>query len=202
MSFLSEQLIKSSLQKTFQQQAVKSLGISESQSSALAQKAMPLLLKGLAENAQDKKGAQALWEALKTQKHDGNILSNHEDFFTESKINDGSKILKHILGDTRDDIAATLAEETQTDISKAKKTMAALSPLLMGALGKAIQSKKLNADQVGTILKLALKEKDFGKAAHKIALLLWDKNDNGQYKDDLFEVGKKFIARLLNKPKK
>lgn len=202
MSQLADQIIQTQLQKAFYAQAAKKLGVNETQSQVLAQKAMPVLIKGLAENAQSPKGAQDLWKALSTKKHDGNILDSNEDFFAESKIDDGSKILRHILGDTRDDIAEALAAETKTDVSSAKKTLAALSPLVMGALGQAVQSKKLNADQVGSILKLALKEKDFAKAGHRIAVMLFDKNNNGQYKDDLFEMGKRFVAKLLNQKKK
>lgn len=202
MSNLADQLIKTQLQKAFYAQAAKKLGVDETQAAALAQKAMPLLIKGLAENTQTEKGSAALWKALTEKKHNGHILDSNENFFAESKISDGSKILHHILGDTRDDIATALATGTKTDVSTAKKTMAALSPLIMGALGKVVQSKKLNADQVSSILKLALKEKDFSKAGHKIAVMLFDKNNNGQYKDDLFEMGKKMISKMLNKRQK
>lgn len=72
----------------------------------------------------------------------------------------------------------------------------------MGALGKAVQSEKLNADQVGKILQLALKEKDFAKVGHRIGLMLFDKNSNGQYKDDLFEIGRRWLSKMLSKTKK
>lgn len=202
MSPFSDQLIKAQIQKNFYTQAAKKLGVNKTQSAALTQKALPILIKGLAENTQTEKGTTALWTALSEKKHRGQILDVNEDFFAKSKIDDGSKILRHILGDTRDDITAALAAETKTDVSAAKKIMAALSPLIMGALGKAVQSKKLNADQVGSILKLTLKEKNFAKAGHKIAIMLFDKNNNGQYKDDLFEMGKKLFLKMLNQKKK
>jgi hypothetical protein len=148
MSTIADKFIKDQLQKQFYAQAAQKLGIQDEQSKALAQKAMPLLVKGLAENVQTKSGAQNLWNALKQKKHDGKILDSNEDFFEEAKLEDGSKILKHILGDTRNDIAAALAEETKTDVSAAKKTLAALSPIVMGTLGKAVPRGMLLSEQV------------------------------------------------------
>jgi|GEM_PF-4835328 len=74
--------------------------------------------------------------------------------------------------------------------------------MVMGALGKAVKSEKLNADQVTKILKLAVQKRDFGAVAQSIAVLIWDKNNNGQFKDDLFEVGRRFLSRILNRSSK
>ncbi|NCP67579.1 DUF937 domain-containing protein [bacterium] len=195
-------LIKDQIQAQFYAQAAKKLNLDLGQSQDLVVKALPTLIKGMAINTQSKNGAKDLFGALTQKKHDGNILDSNQDFFADSNLDEGDKILKHILGDTRDDIAAALAFETKTDTHTAKKTLAALSPLVMGALGKAVQSKKLNADQVSSILNIALKEKDFAKAGNRIALLMLDKNNNGQYKDDLFEMGKVWLSKLLSKKKK
>lgn len=201
MNQLIKTFLKDKLQAQFYAQAAKTLHLDTQQSQTLLVKALPTLLKGLATNSQEKKGAQSLLEALKQKKHSGGILSSNADFFAAAQLEEGDKILKHILGDTRDDIAAALAFETKTDTKTAQKALAALSPLLMGALGKAVQSKKLNADQVSKLLNLALKEKNYSKFAHQIGLLLWDKNGNGQFKDDLFELGKTWLSRLLSKKK-
>lgn len=201
MSNIATNLIKSQLTDKFYAQATERLGVNPTEGKALVDQAMPALLNGLLKNAESKAGAARLLGALKSKKHDGVILDSNEDFFAAAHLDEGDKILKHILGDTRDDIAQALALETKTELSQAKKTLAALSPLVMGALGKAVQSNKLNADQVGDILKLALKEKDFAKVGHRIATLMWDKNNNGQYKDDLFEMGKRWVAKLLSNKK-
>lgn len=65
-----------------------------------------------------------------------------------------------------------------------------------------MQSKKLNSKEVGKILNFALKEKDFGKTAQRIGVLLWDKNNDGKIKDNLFGMGKRFIRSLINKKSK
>ena len=159
MTKISDKLLSNALQNSFNQQGAQKLNVSEAQTKQLMEAALPQLIKGLAENTQHKEGVQNLWSALKKQKHDGKVLDSNEDFFAKAQLDEGDKILKHILGDTRDDIAAALAEETKTDISAAKKTLAALSPLVMGALGKAVQSEKLNADQVGKIFNKAKSNK-------------------------------------------
>ena len=57
MTNIANSLIKAQLQKAFYDQAAKKLGANGEQSKALAQKAMSVLLKGLAENAQTENGA-------------------------------------------------------------------------------------------------------------------------------------------------
>jgi len=202
MPQISDQLLNHSLQQKIESQGAAKLQVSEAQTKQLMEAALPQLIKGLAENTQEPGAGQKLWTALKNPKHDGKILDSNEDFFEDANLEEGDKIIKHILGDTRNDIAAALALDANTDISAAKKTLAALSPLVMGAFGKAVQSKKLNADEIGKILQHALKEKDFAKAGHRIGLMLLDKNNNGQYKDDLFEMGRKWLSGLLSKSKK
>ena len=201
MSNIVTDALKSQLTDQFYRQTAKQLGISNTQGRALVNNTIPSILEGLAKNSQTPNGAQALGKALNAPQHDGRVLGNTKAFFESRNLGEGDKILKHILGDTREDIAQALATESGTDISVAKKVLAGLSPMVMGALGKAVQSNKLNTDQLGPILNLAVKEKDFGKAADRIAVLIWDKDGDGQYKDDLFEAGKRWLARLLNKKK-
>ena len=192
--------IKAQLNDDFYNQTAQRLGVSPAEAKALIDQSLPTLVEGLARNTQKKEGAENLVKAL--AKHDGSLLETNEDFFEAKNLDEGDKILKHILGDTRDDIAAALAVETKTEPSQAKKTLAALSPMVMGALGKAVKSEKLNADQVTKILKLAVQKRDFGAVAQSIAVLIWDKNNNGQFKDDLFEVGRRFLSRILNRSSK
>lgn len=202
MSNLVTDLLKKQLTDQFYDQASEKLGLNGQQGRKLVDNAVPSILGGLAKNASSKAGASALLGALKDKRHDGSILSNTNSFFESRNLDEGDKILKHVLGDTREDIAEALAAESGTNLDVAKKALAGLSPMVMGALGKAVQSKKLNTDQLGPILNLAIKEKDLGKAAHRIAMLIWDKDGDGQYKDDLFEMGKRWVSGFLSQKKK
>lgn len=199
MNPLFNTFLKDQLQVQFYNQAAKTLNLNQQQSQNLVVKALPTLLKGLATNTQSKNGVESLLEALKQKKHHGKILNSNADFFAASQLNEGDKILKHILGDTRDDIASALAIETKIDTKTAQKVLAALSLIIMSGLGKAVQSKKLNADQVSKLLNLAVKDKNYAQLGKQLGLLLWDKNNNGQFKDDLFEIGKTWLSKVLNK---
>lgn len=183
------------------EQVSQNLGVDARQAQKLVEQALPTMVEALAKNAEKNETKEALTDALKNQKHDGRILDPNQEFFADHNLDDGDKILTHVLGDTRDSIASALAKETKTSASQAQKTLAAISPVVMGSLGKVVQSKKLNATEVANLLKIAIQERNLGKLANRIAVLIWDKNSDGQYKDDLFEIGRRWISKFLSKKK-
>lgn len=197
----TSQALKNQLTKAWYAKAAQTFKTDERSAKALVDQALPTVWESLAKKSENPQGAEALTKALADERHDGRILDPNQDFFTDHNLDEGDKILRHVLGDTRDDIAEALAAETHTKTSQAKKALAAVSPLIMGALGKAVQSEKLNVEQVTTILKLAVKERDFGRASHRIAVLIWDKNKDGQFKDDWFNAGKRWLSSWLTRKK-
>lgn len=71
--------------------------------------ALPLLLTGMKNNASTKAGASSLNKALKD--HAKNDTSDIGNFLQNVDLSDGGKILTHILGDSKESEAASIAEK-------------------------------------------------------------------------------------------
>ena len=78
------------------QAAVQKTGMSQGAAAKLAPMAMAVLMNGIKKNAASPQGAQALSNAL--DKHDGGLLGNLAQLGDDNVMQDGQKILGHILG--------------------------------------------------------------------------------------------------------
>ena len=116
---------------------------------SVLQAAVPTLLKGVSAQAKDSKTAAGFAEALTSHAKDYN--SNLGSFFKNIDLEDGSKILTHLIGSS-----ATKDISKKSGVSAAKTTsiLSAAAPLLMSLLGKE-QSSSGSAvtDLVGGLLK-------------------------------------------------
>lgn len=107
--------------------------------SNLIQMALPVLMQAMKRNTGDSSGAEGLLNALNS-KHDGSILNDLDSFFAggvdQSVMNDGSKILNHVLGDKQQNVQTALAKKSGMDISAVTDILKAAAPLLLGLIGK------------------------------------------------------------------
>ena len=75
-----------------------------------------------------------------SNKHDGSLLDNLEGFFgggiDKEAINDGGKILGHVLGNKQSNVANALGAKTGIDASSVSQILKIAAPLLLGFLGK------------------------------------------------------------------
>ena len=110
--------------------------------------ALPVLMAAMKRNAATPHGAEGLIGALNNQQHDGSILDNLEGLFSggvdENVINDGNKILGHVLGSKQQHIEQALGAKSGMDANSVAQIMKIAAPLLMGLLGK--QSKEQNVN--------------------------------------------------------
>jgi hypothetical protein len=110
--------------------------------------ALPVLMAAMKRNAATPQGAEGLIGALNNQQHDGSILDNLEGLFSggvdENVINDGNKILGHVLGSKQQHIEQALGAKSGMDANSVAQIMKIAAPLLMGLLGK--QSKEQNVN--------------------------------------------------------
>ena len=88
----------------------KSADAKKSQVSSVLDSALPLLLTGMKNNASTKAGASSLNKALKD--HAKNDTSDIGSFLQNVDLSDGGKILTHILGDSKESEAASIAEKS------------------------------------------------------------------------------------------
>lgn len=113
--------------------------------------ALPVLMQAMKRNASNPQGAQGLLGALEN-KHDGSILDNLGDLFqggvNREVIEDGDKILGHVLGNKKQTIEQTLGSRAGLDASSVGEILKVAAPILMGVLGKEKRQRQVN-DQNG-----------------------------------------------------
>jgi len=146
----------------------KKTGLDLESSKSMASKALPMLLGALKNNSADDSKKESLEKAV--AKNDGSILDNLDNI----NLNDGSKILGHIFGDKKEQ-----AEKEVGDSS----VLAALAPMVMGALWKANSTSGSSASD--------LLSSDWMIA--KLAISFLDKDWDWDIKDDLMWMAMNFM---------
>ena len=94
---------------------------------------IPALLSGMADNASDPAGAEALTRAA--QDHRAVNAANVGDFLKGADLKDGKKILGHVLGDNQNVMIEKIAGEAGVTKGKATSILALAAPLLLSLLG-------------------------------------------------------------------
>jgi len=102
-------------------------------STVLAQ-ALPALLKGADKQASDKESAKGFASAL--AEHAGVSTANLGAFMKNVDLDDGAKIIKHLLGSSAASTTKSIAKTADTDTGTVSAILAAAAPLLMSLLGK------------------------------------------------------------------
>lgn len=107
--------------------------------------ALPVLMTAMKRNASTPQGAEGLMNALNS-KHSGGILENLGGLFSggvdSNVLDDGSKILGHVLGGKQQAVENTLGAKTGMDAGSVAQILKVAAPILMGVLGS--QAKQQN----------------------------------------------------------
>ena len=123
--------------------------------------ALPLLMTAMKRNASSPDGAQGLLGALQSNKHDGSILNNLSGLLgggvDAEVMNDGSKILGHVLGKKQSHIEKTLGAKAGMDVGSVAQILKVAAPIIMGMLAKKTQEKQVHSssgleDLLGNLL--------------------------------------------------
>lgn len=127
-------------------------GVKPPQVEKLVKEAVPILMESMHENAQSADGAKSLARAL--EQHAG---SPADSKLTGVDVEDGKKILAHVLGDNQAKVGKQLSKATGVKNSKTTLLLALLAPLLLNALGNTAQHTNTNhenglGDLLGTLL--------------------------------------------------
>ena len=135
-------------------QAIASqLGVDPAEAESAIQQAMPLLIGGLARNAQTDQGAGALHSALGD--HAGNDVGSILGGVLGGGgggLNNGMAILGHIFGARQDQAAKGLGQQTGLGSQNAGQLLAILAPVVMGVLGNMSQRQGMNPSGLGSVL--------------------------------------------------
>jgi hypothetical protein len=135
------------------QAIAQQLGIDPSAAEGAIQQAMPLLIGGLARNAQTDQGAAAVHSALGD--HAGNDVGSILGSVLGGGgggLNNGMAILGHIFGARQDQAAQGLGQQTGLGSQNAGQLLAILAPVVMGVLGNMSQRQGMSASGLGSVL--------------------------------------------------
>lgn len=157
--------------------------------------ALPVLLGALAGNASRPGGAEPLARAL-TKDHDGSILDNLTGFLGAGQTSDGEGILRHALGSRQDAAQQQLGRMSGLDADSAGRLMAMLAPLVMGALGRTMRQKQLDASALPGMLDKERRsaEQSLPGIGGMLTQLL-DSDGDGQFLDDAARMLGSFLNR-------
>ena len=117
-------------------------GVSADEAKSAVEKAGGTLLGGLAKNAQSTEGSAAIEKALK--KHEGNAAANKVD---EIDVADGDKIVGHILGDEKSEVAQKLSASQSGGGIDFGKLLPILAPIVMGLIANRNKDDSASSDR-------------------------------------------------------
>ena len=122
-------------------------GQSESKTADVLSMALPVLMGAMKKNASSQDGAASLMNAL-SNKHDGSILSNLGGLFDggvdDSVLQDGSGILKHVLGSKQSTVENTLSAKSGLDAGSIAQILKVAAPILMGLIGQQTKANNIS----------------------------------------------------------
>ena len=113
-------------------------GVSSNDTKNVLANALPLLLNGANNQAASSKTVESFLGAL-TQ-HAADDSSNVNKFYKNVDLDDGSKIIKHLLGADTKTVTENVAKKANTNSSAASKVLSAAAPLLLTLIGKSLIS--------------------------------------------------------------
>ena len=140
-------LLNSDLGKSIISGVAGQTGQDESKTSSVLTMAMPVLMQAMKRNAASPQGAESLLGALNS-KHDGSILDNLSGLFgggvDSNVLDDGGKILGHVLGGKQQHVANALSQKAGIDADSVSQILKVAAPILMGMLGSQAKQQNVN----------------------------------------------------------
>ena len=99
---------------------------------------IPALVGGMRRNAGAEAGAESLSRALSD--HSTADISNPGEFLKNADLEDGKKILGHVLGEDQNELVAEISKATGVTKAKTTTILALVAPLLLSLLGSSNQN--------------------------------------------------------------
>jgi len=188
MANLVEQILQQMGGETIGQMG-KQLGAQPDQMQVALGNALPLLLDALARNSSNHQGAEALAGALERD-HDGSILENLGGLLGNPEASEGPGILKHILGERKQNVESTLSRASGLSSGSTGKMLMMLAPIVLGYLGKKKKQENLNPGGLTDIL-IGNQQYQQQQQPKQMGMLgrLLDQDGDGDIKDDLLRMG-------------
>ncbi len=183
-------------------QISQNLGADNSAVSSAIQMALPVILSGLANNAQQPQGAQNLNNVLEKD-HNGGLLDNVMGYLgggiptpqEADRETNGAGILEHILGGSQGQVAQEVSQKSGLNMSQVAQLLITLAPIVMSFLGKKKQQENLGADGLSNWLGGQQQQmQSSGNPMIDMASRYLDKDGDGSAMDDLASMAFGYIT--------
>ena len=148
-------------------QMSRQLGADEQTTAQAISMALPMLIGGLARQAESPTGAQAINQALE-QDHDGSLLDNVSTLFGSGtsgaadvavpRALNGAGILEHVLGRKREPVQQGIGRATGLNSQQISRLLIMLAPLVMAYLGRRKRETGAGATEISSDLQAERQE--------------------------------------------
>lgn len=198
-------LLQSQLTDGMIDQLSKQIGAPQQQTRTAANSILDSLIGGLAKNAQQPGGADALANALDND-HDGSLLDNLNDIIggkaqeINPRAGNGEGILKHVLGGKKGGIMDMVSQISGLESGKAGNLMTILAPIVMGMLGRQKKQSGMDAGGIANILAGALgQQRQRGGMASSLIKGILDRDGDGSAIDDVAKIGMNIFSKFFRR---
>jgi hypothetical protein len=185
------------------EQISQNLGTNPELVNSAIKMALPVIIGGLAKNAQTPQGAQSLDNALAND-HQGGLLSNLTDFLTggvpspqqASRQTNGAGILEHILGSNQATATQEISNKTGLNMGQVANLLITLAPIVMAFLGKQKQQNNLDAGGISDLLTGQQQQmQSSGNPMMDMASRILDQDGDGSALDDLASMAANYFMK-------
>lgn len=152
----------------------KRSGASGSEVKDVLVQALPTLLKGADGQAKNADTAESFAKALTT--HAKGDTGNLTSFLGSVDMEDGAKIIGHLLGSSAGKTTRSVAKKTGVSDDKIEAILAAAAPLLMSLLGQQADEEEEKPSGIGGLMGALLENVDVGELL--VGLLTDDSGDS------------------------
>ena len=159
--------ITAQLQGDTLSQMSRQLGADEQATAKAISMALPMLLGGLAREAESPTGAQGINQALE-EDHDGSLLDNVSPLFGPAtsgaadiavpRALNGAGILEHVLGRKREPVQQGIGRATGLNSQQIGRLLIMLAPLVMAYLGRRKRQTGAGANEISADLQAERQE--------------------------------------------
>jgi hypothetical protein len=153
-------------------QVAEMLGVDEKTANSAIDTVLPMLLKGMQGQLNNKDTKDGFLKALSD--HSKDDTDDLKKAVKNVDTVDGAKIVKHLLGAGQEEAAAKAKKKTGLDTKTILKIMAIMAPLLMSKMGSTAKSsaKKSGSDDMLSVVGGLLDGVDAGDVIKLASLLL------------------------------
>jgi len=171
-------------------QMSQAVGADNSAVNSVIQMALPMILSGMAQKAQQPETAPVITNAI--QQEHGGILDNLGGLLGNVNPMMSSGILGTIFGNNQTQVAQQIGQQSGLQTSQVASILMMLAPLVLGYLGR--QQTQQGLDAGGIIGMLTGHQQQIQQQQPGLAGML-DSNNNGSSMDELASMAMQYFGR-------